>query len=68
MKSVVRMLEVECVPRVRQFQSDLQGMAKRVPVGEFQEQAVGQQGVKAITLAVGDAVVAMHACMYPGER
>lgn len=42
-------------------------MAKRVPVREFQEQAMGQQGVKAITLAVGDAVVAVLAGMYPGE-
>ena len=42
-------------------------MAKRVPVSEFQEQTAGQQGVKAITLAVGDALTAMHACIHPGE-
>ncbi|KAL3160426.1 hypothetical protein ABBQ32_010748 [Trebouxia sp. C0010 RCD-2024] len=44
------------------------GMAKRVPVREFQEQAMGQQGVKAITLAVGDAVVAVLAGMYPERQ
>lgn len=44
----------------------LQGVAKRVPVSEFLEQAMGQQGVKAITLAVGDSLAAMHACPYSG--
>ena len=44
----------------------LQGVAKRVPLSEFPEQAMGQQGVKAISLAVGDTLRAMHACIYSG--
>ena len=65
--SYPHILVAECVHESVTLLKCLQGMAKRVPVGQFQEQAMGQQGVKAITLAVGDAVVAMHARIYPGE-
>ena len=39
-----------------------QGFAKRTPLAEFPEQSEGQRGVKVITLAVGDSLVAMHTC------
>lgn len=49
------------------MRSDAQGVAKRVPVSEFAEQSMGQKGVKAITLLVGDTLAAMHSCLYPGQ-
>ncbi len=45
----------------------MQGIAKRVPLSEFVVQGMGQQGMKAITLAVGDSVAAMHAFSFTGN-
>lgn len=64
---VVHVLGAECAHEGFTLSSSLQGVAKRVPVSEFPEQPLGHQGVKAITLAVGDALAAMHVCIYPGE-
>lgn len=43
-----------------------QGSAKRTPLAEFPEQSEGQRGVKVVTLAVGDSLVAMHTCACQG--
>jgi hypothetical protein len=48
--------------------SIVQGFAKRVPLAEFPEQKEGQKGMKAISLDVGDSLVAMHAFTFPGAR
>ncbi|DBB07067.1 TPA: hypothetical protein ACH3X1_011653 [Trebouxia sp. C0004] len=42
------------------------GIAKRVPLAEFPEQNEGQNGMKAISLDVGDWLVAMHAFIFQG--
>ncbi|KAA6418410.1 MAG: hypothetical protein FRX49_11666 [Trebouxia sp. A1-2] len=44
------------------------GFAKRVPLAEFPEQNEGQKGMKAISLDVGDLLVAMHAFTFQGRR
>ncbi|KAL0045087.1 hypothetical protein WJX82_007908 [Trebouxia sp. C0006] len=44
------------------------GFAKRVPLAEFPEQKEGQKGMKAISLDVGDSLVAMHAFTFPGAK
>ncbi len=48
--------------------SIVQGFAKRVPLAEFPEQREGQKGMKAISLDVGDSLVAMHAFTFRGTR
>jgi len=48
--------------------SIVQGIAKRVPLAEFPEQNKGQKGMKAITLDVGDLLVAMHAFTFQCTR
>ena len=48
--------------------SIVQGFAKRVPLAEFPEQNEGQKGMKAISLDVGDLLVAMHAFTFQGTR
>ncbi|KAA6418563.1 MAG: hypothetical protein FRX49_11508 [Trebouxia sp. A1-2] len=45
-----------------------QGFAKRVPLAEFPEQNEGQKGMKAISLDVGDLLVAMHAFTFQGAK
>ncbi|KAL0039987.1 hypothetical protein WJX79_001551 [Trebouxia sp. C0005] len=44
------------------------GFAKRVPLAEFPEQNEGQKGMKAISLDVGDLLVAMHAFTFQGAK
>jgi len=39
-----------------------------VPLAEFPEQKDGQKGMKAISLDVGDWLVAMHAFTFQGTR
>ncbi|KAL0029336.1 hypothetical protein WJX77_000338 [Trebouxia sp. C0004] len=46
----------------------VQGIAKRVPLAEFPEQNEGQNGMKAISLDVGDWLVAMHAFIFQGAK
>ena len=48
--------------------SIVQGIAKRVPLAEFAEQNEGQKGMKAISLDVGDSLVAMHAFSFQGTQ
>ena len=50
----------------KSMSSIVQGIAKRVPLAEFWEQKEGHKGMKAISLDVGDLLVAMHAFTFRG--
>ncbi len=66
--TVTATVTMPIAPGSKSVCSIVQGIAKRVPLAEFPEQNKGQKGMKAITLDVGDVLVAMHAFTFQGTR